>query len=156
MPDWEIHARINATRNQIARMTEEVPAAERDALQAAQARADSVAAYHGERVSAPKLGESSLEYRRRLLETFKRYSPQLKTSRFDSADAATLDILEPIVYADAVAAGKRRAAPGQLVEVKERDASGREITRHYGDIGAFLAPFTRPGITGKFNRDAGS
>jgi hypothetical protein len=155
MPDWEAHARLNAVRSQVARITAEIPAAERDALAAAQTRADSVAAFHNERVSWPVLGETSVEYRRRLLENFKSHSPQFKRSRFDSMDPATLGVVEDVVYADAVEAGKNRAAPGRLVEVKHRDAAGREITKYYGDISAFMAPFMRRGITGKFNPNAG-
>jgi hypothetical protein len=70
-------------------------------------------------------------------------------------DPATLGVVEDVVYADAVEAGKNRAAPGRLVEVKHRDAAGREITKYYGDISAFMAPFTHRGITGRFNPNAG-
>jgi len=151
-----LRSRIQSAEFHLSRLTREQSSDERDEIAKAYARADAAAAYHGKRVSAPKLGETALEYRRRLIESLKQHSPQLKTSRFDTADAATLDVLEPIIYADAVAAGKSRAAPGQLIEIKERDAAGREITRYHGDIRAFLAPFTRGGMRVKINRDAGS
>ena len=129
---------------------------EAQALEAAQARADSVAAYFGEKVSPPALGETALQYRRRLLRTYKQFSPKLSGSRFDSVDAASLDVLEETIYADAVEFAKQAPAKGGLREVKHRDAAGREITQYFGDIRAFIEPFSRRGIRGKFNPNAGS
>ena len=150
-----IRARLMELESVHARARQEIPADEQRELEDAQSRADAAAAYMGERVSSPKLGETALEYRRRLLDALKQHSPQMKNSRFDSLDRAGLEVIEPVIYRDVVQAGKIRAKPGQLIAVKHRDAAGREITEHYGDIGVFLAPFAHTGMHVRINANAG-
>lgn len=65
-----------------------------------------------------------------------------------------IDALEPRVYADAANAARAAAdaRPGVLVPFERQDQSGRTITEFHGDIGAFMAPFTRGGLSGSFIR----
>jgi hypothetical protein len=140
----ELRLRLKALEGVVKGITTETPAAERDALAAAQHRADGVMAQlGGERAPAPVPGEASIDYRRRLANKLKKYSTRFKESRFDAYDPAALDLVEGEVYADAVASAKSAAGttPGVLVPHVERDISGRQITRFYGDVGAFLEPF---------------
>lgn len=155
-------AEIAGLKDQLATVTafmtemkRDVPAAERDALAAAQARADSVAAMFGDRAAAPMPGETSLAYRKRLLDKFKSHSPRFKESRFDGADVHTIDAVEGIIYQDAadVARAPARTTVGSLFPRVRQDAAGRQITTFEGDIGAFIAPFTAPPVTTPINRN---
>ena len=142
-------------RAAIKRLTTEVPAGERDALAAAQSRADSVAAMFGDRAPTPMAGEASLDYRKRLLKAYQQHSPKFKDTRFDSADSAMLEPVEGIVYADAVNAAKipALARPGILMPIQKRDAAGRTITTYVGDPLAWMSPYMTHGQNGRINRN---
>ena len=142
-------AALTATLNTL---TTEVPAGERDALAKAQARADSAAAMHGEEAPRPIPGETSLAYRRRLLEKFKAHSAQFKDTRFDSADGAMLAPIEGIIYDDVVKAAKTTAQSkvGLLIPYVRHDQAGRQITEYYGDPLAWMRYFMSGGQTGRF------
>lgn len=139
----ELKARLAKLEGTVKIMRDEVPASERDALAAAQVRADSVMAMLGDRAPAPIPGETSLDYRKRLASRLRQHSPRFKESRFDGFDSVTMGLVEDQVYADAVASAKAgpSSTPGVLVPFQERDSAGRLITRFHGDIGAFIAPF---------------
>lgn len=152
----DLKTRLARTEAIIAGLTAEVPASERDALARAQGRADSVAAMFGERAPTPTPGETSLAYRKRLLEKFKPHSTRFKASRFDSADAAILDPVEEIIYADATEAARapaNTARVGSLLPIMSRDAAGRTITKYEGDIMAMMLPFMSGATVGKINRN---
>lgn len=136
-------------------LTTEVPATERDALANAQSRADSVSAMFGERAPQPFSGELSVDYRKRILKKFQAHSAKYKESRFDSADAATLDLVEDVIYNDAVVAAKAPALarPGILMPIEKRDAAGRTITTYVGDPIAWMAPYMTNGQSGKIARN---
>jgi hypothetical protein len=142
----------------IKQMTTEVPANERDALARAQARADSVAAMFGDRVRAPIPGETALAYRLAQLKRFQPHSEKFKESRLDSLDAATIDPIEDIIYADAVSAAKRPALarPGLLMEIVRPDAAGRQIKTYVGDPMAWMAPYMSQGASGRIRRNPNS
>lgn len=139
----EMKAALAVLQRQMKTITSEVDVAERDALATAQSRADSIFAMLGDRAPPPNTGETSLEYRRRLLKKLAPRSSRFKASKFDSLGADLIVPIEDQVYADA--AGSARsigdATVGTLVPFEERDRSGRIITKYHGDIGAFLAPF---------------
>ena len=136
-------------------ITTEVPASERDALAAAQARADSVAAMFGDRAPPPIPGETPLAYRKRQLRRFQPHSERFKATDLGPLDEATIGTVEDVVYADSVAAARAPAAErvGVLVPFEERDRAGRTITRYAGDIGAWMAPFMSGATVGKINRN---
>ena len=62
-----LRARAWGVEDRIANVTREISPAERDAMERAQARFDTVGAHTGRRASAPLMGETALEYRLRLL-----------------------------------------------------------------------------------------
>ena len=150
----DLKTRLAALETSIKGLTTEVPASERDALAAAQSRADSVAAMFGERASAPIPGERPVDYRKRLLARYQRHSPRFKDSRFDSLDAAMLQPIEEIVYADAVTAAKSpdAARAGVLLAVEHRDSAGRTITTYNGDPMAWMQHFMTGAQVGRIVR----
>jgi hypothetical protein len=151
MTDWRTIDRLNVLERRVANARREVPAAERDALAAAQSRADSVAARFGQSVSSPIPGEGELDYRKRLAEQFQPHSPRFSQSRLSPLDAASFGVIEAEVYADAVRAADASVQPGTLKAIEERDRSGRTITKFVGDVGVFLAPYVSGGISGHIN-----
>ena len=88
------------------------------------------------------LGESLTDYRLRLLRGVQGKSPTWKSASLPRAQDM-LDVAEPQIFRDAVASLRDNAnyAPGQLKEVVERDATGRRITKFYGDNSVTWAPF---------------
>ena len=151
----DLKARLAAVESFMQSATRDVPMAERNALAAAQHRADSVAALFGERAPQPIAGEASLAYRRRLLDKFKSHSARFKDSRLDAADAGMIEAIEGIIYNDAATAARQpaQAAPGVLIPMQHTDPAGRTITTYAGDIGAFMAPFMATGQVGYINRN---
>lgn len=151
----DLKARIAKVEGTMRDITRETPAAERDALAAAQSRADGVAAMFGDRVPPPNVGETPLGYRRRLAQRFQRHSPQFKDSRLDSADSATLAAVENQIYADAQTAARSVAGaqPGILIPFIERDMAGRQITRYHGDIMAWMQHYMTGAQVGRINRN---
>lgn len=143
-----LRARLEAIE---ARFTREQSAEERDALAAAQARADSVACMFGERVGAPLAGESPLSYRRRLLQKFAKHSAAFKDGDFSRTDEATLGLLEGKVYADAEQAARAVSGNkvGILVPITTRE-NGRDVTRYTGDSLAWMMPYMSGSQSGKF------
>jgi hypothetical protein len=147
-----LRQQIDALQVKIRALQSPVSETERDALRVAQYRCDSVTALLGMGVSPPGFGETSLAYRRRAAAALQFHSPDLKNTRLDSVDSPTLAALEDRIYNDAVSAARGRDTPGRLHEVKERDASGRLITRYTGDPMAWMQHFMGQGHSGFFNR----
>ena len=130
---------------------------ERDAIAAAQSRADSVFSMFGDRAPLPAAGERPIAYRKRLLRNLQRHSDRFKNSRFDALDAATLAPVEDQVYADAVAASSRPDAARRMTLVPHHatDIAGRRITTFTGDPMAWMQFFTpQPQIGRIVRRDA--
>ena len=101
----------------------------------AQSRADAVAQMFGSRAPAPMMGESSMNYRKRLLRNFARHSTFAKAD-FDTiaADAATFANVENIVYADAAEASKTPDVPsGQLLKRTRTTETGHVINEFFGN-----------------------
>jgi hypothetical protein len=144
---------IDALQTQIRALQSPKTESERDALMKAQHRADSVTALFGQAASHPSAGESSVSYRKRIAASLQQYSPDLKNARLDAADLPTLTALEDRIYTDAVSAARGGNIPaGQLREIKERDASGRMVTRSYGDPMSWMQYFMGNGASGSINR----
>ena len=148
-----LREQIRQMEMRINRLRLEQPVAERDALAAAQTRADSVAAKFGTNASAPVPGETSFQYRRRLLGNFARYSDQFAGTDVSRLDATALAPIEDVIYADAAAKASDPAsyAPGTLVPV-ETFENGRHVTRFNGDIGSWMQHFMTGAQVGSFNR----
>jgi hypothetical protein len=83
VPDWDTFARINALQRHVDTLRRDVPAAEREEMTRAQARFDSVGAHTGDRAPPPILGETSLDYRKRLLSKLTAKSERFKHSCLD-------------------------------------------------------------------------
>jgi hypothetical protein len=109
----------------------------------AQARADVVAQAFGD--VAPKAldGESPLQYRRRLVGMYQKYSPTWRTAELRNASEDVMRVAETQIYADAMREAHHPTSfkPGQLIERKHRDPAGRLISRFFGDPAAAWAPF---------------
>ncbi|MHB8423931.1 MAG: hypothetical protein ACYDB9_02075 [Gammaproteobacteria bacterium] len=87
-------------------------------------------------------GESLTDYRHRLLRGLQGKSPTWRGVQLPRA-ADALAAIEPQILRDAVASLRDSAnyGPGQLKEVVERDATGRRITKFYGDNSVTWSPF---------------
>lgn len=114
-----------------------------------QARADSVALAHGERASAPMMGETTQAYRHRLARGFQRHSREFKGIDLKQTTGAVFDAIETKIYADAmVAAACPDVAPGGVLrEINRVDpATGQRITSFYSHNNAttFISLMKRP------------
>ena len=150
-----LNARLADAERRIAALTREPSASERDEISAAMTRADAVAALYGTTASRPVPGESATAYRKRLLQTFKAYSPRFKDADMTRLDAATVPAIEHHVFADAEASARSGAAipPGRLVAVTER-MDGRDVTKFLGDPLGWMAPFMLDGVVSTIARPA--
>jgi hypothetical protein len=116
----------------------------------AQAKADSVFASFGKSASRPLQGESLVAYRKRLLRGLQAYSDTYKDVNLlkEIKGEKMLSIAEKQIFNDALQAAKSPTvfANDAEYEIKERDASGRTITKFKGGFGwldAFKVPAQR-------------
>ncbi|OYV83433.1 MAG: hypothetical protein B7X04_04310 [Parcubacteria group bacterium 21-54-25] len=151
----DLRAQIRAMDARLTGLSQPLSNADRDALSAAQAKAESVARLFGDSVNAPLHGESPIAYRKRLVAKFQKHSAAMKDARLDSLDGPSFDAIERIIYSDAqaVALNPANAPRGQLVEHRRADAAGRQITTYTGDIDSWLSTFKSPGYTATINRN---
>lgn len=139
---------LAATRTRIEELEKRLPTAAGDADPAAmadaQARADAVYAMHGAQAPRALVGESLLEYRRRLAKGVQAHSPMWRSIDLGSLPEAALDVAAATIYADAVTAARNPVdlPEGQLRPVVTRDATGRQITSFYGEPAAWMRDFT--------------
>lgn len=139
--------KIADLEEKIAFLTRETAPEEIDIIADTQRRADSVAAMHGDRAIAPMPGENSLNYRRRQLEKFKKFSPKFKTTSLTGLDKEIIGAIEDHIYSDAAEAAKREwknSGIGMIHMETVTDASGRKITRGHGDPLGWMAQFSHP------------
>ncbi len=117
--------------------------AEMQKLRDAQARADTAYLSHGTQAPPPMHGETSSEYRRRLLAPLQKHSSDIGAVNLSMCPPDILPIVEAKVYADSVAAARspKGVVPGTLREIQSRDASGRQINEFFGHPDACWAPF---------------
>ena len=120
------------------------------------ARADSVLGLWNETAPAPLGFEREGDYRRRVLAHVQQHSPKWRAKDFSNTHRDALDVAEGLVYADAARAAydNRNVPDGTLRAVRERDETGRLITRWVGDNGAWMSLFMAPGRIGIVNRKA--
>jgi hypothetical protein len=128
--------------------TDGVRSRREEKITAAWSRAEQAHQLWGNHRGAPSAmpGESSLAYRKRLLQPFLRFS----RSGFDGVDLKNVDAtmlggLENSVYADAAAAASSPefgAPEGTLRAVRKKDDTGRVITEWVGEPRAWMSQFS--------------
>lgn len=148
--------------DRIARVERMIPKQISDADYAkmadAQAKADAVYMAFGDSAPRPLQGESLGSYRRRLASGLKAHSPSLKdVNLMKITDKAAYDFMEQTIFADALnAAMKPTDLPeGQLREIREKDVTGRVISRFVGEPRAWMGTHSarRRLVTGLGRRD---
>ncbi len=150
----QLRDRLASVEVGVKSLSRELSHEEKDALAMAQSRADSLFLSLNEKLTAPLFGESPISYRKRLASRLQKYSPKLKDVKLDSiSDAATFEILEREIYADAVAASASPAflPEGKLVPEKVTDFAGRVCTKYRGDIKAAFAPWVQRSVPFRVN-----
>jgi len=152
--DAELRSQIASLNARITSMTAQPSIEERDAMAAAQARADQVARLFGDSVTAPLAGESSIDYRKRLASRFQKHCKKFSAVRLDALDGAVFDEVERTIYADAqaLALSPSSAPEGRLIPVVTIDAAGRNVTRFHGDPMAWMKHFMTGSTTVRFNK----
>jgi hypothetical protein len=153
----ELRRQIASLETQMGRLRAPMPEHERNEIAKAQSRADAVERAFG-RNDAAVLGcvpgESALNYRRRLVRQYQQYSPRWSGARVEAIGYDTIGNVEADVYKDAAAAAMdpNNYKAGELHAIKERDASGREITRYVGDPDGWMIHFKTGGQVGRINQ----
>ncbi|PHI31169.1 DUF2213 domain-containing protein [Budvicia aquatica] len=113
----------------------------------AQVMADSAYREFGKSARAPMSGETTINYRKRMVNGLKQHSATYKDVDIIAiADSALLAIAEKQVYADAKATAKSKIAstPNVLIPVVRMDDAGRRITEYRGDVNTWLSSFKQP------------
>jgi hypothetical protein len=115
----------------------------------AQKKAQTTHEAFGDSAGAPALlnGETTRDYRVRLLSQFKKHSKIYKDIDLNNVqDETAFTAIEDAIYADAVAALRDPAnfKRGVLIPQKIRDSAGREITKYIGQDGACWDQFNPP------------
>lgn len=151
----ELRWKIRHLEAQTARATRPLTGLEAQELADIQARFDHAGATLGERPSTPAIGETPLQYRRRLANDYAKHSPKFKDSRFDGVEASILNVVEPQILEHAREAGRNSAKPGQLIAERYDDGSGRTITKWHGDNMTWMQTFMTGGQVGHFVRPEG-
>jgi hypothetical protein len=151
-----LRAQIRALEQQMARSTRQITGAEADELRNIQSRFDHAGSTIGERPNEPAMGQKPIEYRRQLCSQYAKHSDEFKNTRFDFADSAMLDVVEPKVLAQVRQAGYSNVKPGVMVPERIEDGSGRVITKWHGDPNAWLQFFKSPPMTVTIPRPEGN
>lgn len=153
----ELRAHVSHLEDKVKQMQRPLTTGDVEAMRETQARADRVAAQLGERVSEPKIGETPLEYRRRIAQQMAQHSPRYKGETFYGVGAAAMDVVEREVLNDAQhkAHNTARETPGRLFEEKFNDGSGRIITKYHGDPMPWMQNFCTGGQVGFIRRPKG-
>jgi hypothetical protein len=153
-----LQASIKAMEARLAEVTKPRSNADRDELSRVQRRAEGVAMAFGDSntISPPLYDESPIAYRKRCASAFQKHSPKAKGVELKNLDAATFEVMEELIYADAQAAARTPAAlpKGRLISHEDR-STGHVITTYTGDPGAAWARFKHRGFIGTINRDVG-
>ena len=143
----ELRQQIRDMNSRMNRVLKPQSVDDRESLAKAQARADSVARMFGDSITPPLAGESPIEYRKRCAAKFQKHSDAAKGLKLDAMDDGTFGLIEERIYADAQANARKAVGTGsgRLIEMHERDTTGRTITRYEGDPRAAWAPFMDTG-----------
>lgn len=119
----------------------------------AQAKADSVYSAFGKQAPRALNGEDALAYRKRLLAPMKSHSKEWSGIDIAKLDAATFDVIESKVYADAMEAAMHpEASPeGGLRAVTKDIGTGHRVTTFYGKPSDWMDDFRAPRAKGRIN-----
>jgi hypothetical protein len=117
--------------------------AERPMMADAQAKCDSVMASFGGQAPRPLLGENLLQYRRRLAAGVQKHSKAWAKVDLSRLDSEALAVAETQIYADAATAARsgQDVPAGVLLEIKTRDAAGRQVSTFRGHPRDWLDQF---------------
>lgn len=150
-----LKTQLAALESRLTSLTQPLSHEDRDALAAAQSRADATYQLVGSRASAPLMGENPIAYRKRLAAGLQKYSKQFKEVALDSLDGPIFETVEQSIYSDAETASRAADSTtvGRLMPQVRKDSAGREITTFHGDMNAWLTPFKSAGRSVSFNRD---
>jgi hypothetical protein len=124
-----------------------IPDSLRSELAKVQSRADDVFVQFGERAPMPLMGETSIDYRRRLIGQLAKHSDRWKDKRVDSLDEGLFSEIENQVYADAVVRARtpNDIPMGRLRQIGPvRNETGHMVTTFVGNDAHFVRGFTRP------------
>ncbi|MGH8321592.1 MAG: hypothetical protein ACRESI_06530 [Gammaproteobacteria bacterium] len=142
---------IDALSKQLTELSRRIPAEMTDESRSqfveSQIKADKVAQAFGDSAPRWQNGESLLQYRNRLVRKFQAHSPKWKDADLSmNHDVKTLSNIEDMVFADAIGAARNPAATDApfLTPVTETDATGRRITRFFGNPEACWGQFKMP------------
>jgi hypothetical protein len=148
----QLRAQLAELKRKVDTLRRPASYAEKDAIAAAQLRADSIAQLFGTRAAPPLTGENPMRYRARLLNRFKQHSPRFQDEHFDHYSEAAMGVAEDVIFADASRAARGDLNNGGLVPVESRDAAGRLITKFAGDPLSWMTAFMGNGARGFINR----
>ncbi len=134
----------------------ELPEEDRQRFITAQQSAEPLAQAFGDSAGAPRWlnGETVPEYRRRLIDPYKKHSRAWRDVDLNGLPDQALDEVEKQIRADALQAATHPAnmPVGMLREIQSRDQTGRTITRFVGsDDAAAWTPFTFGERKGRIN-----
>jgi hypothetical protein len=111
-----------------------------------QARADAVYQGFGKKASRPLDGETKGQYRRRLANGLKEFSPDVKDADLSVIpDSAFFDSIERRIYADATEAALHPTdlEDNEIRAITKRDEAGRNVTTYHGKK-TFIHHMARP------------
>jgi hypothetical protein len=143
--DSAMSTTIQDLQRQVAELQRKLgpPAEGREKFIEAQSKAEAIYHAYGDSAPGPLAGERLYDYRVRLASKYQTHSKKFKDVNLGKCgDPSVLSVVEDSIFADAMTA--LRAPAGRLRQVETKDASGRPITRYYGDPGDVWDLFNPP------------
>lgn len=119
---------------------------DRNELDAACSRVDSIFMALGKTAPHPLNGEGPMQYRRRTTKMLQPLSNRFGKMDLSKLDQHSYDTIEAEIYKDAQSASRSTTdlTPGEVRAVRRKSFGGREIIEYRGSPKAFLAPFSEP------------
>ncbi len=139
----ELQRQLDALKRQIG-----PPDGDPQEFRQAQAKAERVAQFYGDSAPAPLAGERLIDFRARLATAYKKYSKQFSGSDlYMIRDPHAMTGIEDSIYNDAMSEAQHPTGgfrEGELRAVATADATGRKITKYFGDPNACWDQFNPP------------
>ena len=152
----EAAARLDSVEKELAGLKENAARAdnteEKEKLMEAQGRADAVEQCHADAAPRPLLGETVIDYEKRMVQKHLKYSPRWKNSNIKAInDPATFNAIRDEVYADSITAAKNcvGTAEGSMREVVRNGIGGRKVHEWFGSPSAWTNEFKSAEMTGR-------
>lgn len=119
---------------------------DRNELDAACSRVDSIFMALGKTAPHPLNGEGPMQYRRRTTKMLQPLSDRFGKMDLSKLDQHSYGTIEAEIYKDAQAASRSTSDlnPGEVRAVRRKAFGGREIIEYRGSPKAFLSPFSEP------------